>query len=132
MKAILAGLGSLILGVSLSVTALAQEQIPPPQYAPQAQEVEGPQEPLAPVVFQAAYPYPTVAVGGVPYPYPYPYAYAPRYGWGRSVAPRGWGGYRYDARIARPWHAQPWHDGRVAHPRAVGRGSYGGRSAHRR
>jgi hypothetical protein len=111
MKAILAGLGSLILGLSLSHGALAQEQIPPPQFAPQAQ----------------------VEVAPVGYGYGYPYAYAPRYGWGGPVAPRGWDGYRYGARIGHPWHGQ-WHGGgRAAYPHAIGHGGGGyGHAAHRR
>jgi hypothetical protein len=129
MKAMLAGLGSLILGLSLSNRAIAQEQIPSPQYAPQAQEAEpGPaREPMAPVTVQAVYPYPTVAVGAVPYAYPY----APHYGWAWPASPRRWEGYRYGPRVGYGWHAQPWHGGRVASPRGIGRGGYG-RSAHRR
>ena len=115
MKAIFAGLGSLILGLSLSSGALAQEQIPPPQFAPQAEVA--------------------VEVAPIGYGYAYPYAYAPRYGWG---APRGWDGYRYGARIEHPWHG----GGRAAYPHAISHGGgYGhggghgggyGHAAHRR
>jgi hypothetical protein len=95
MKTILAGLGSLVLALSLSHSALAQEQVAPPEQAPQ------------------------VVVAGVPYVY----VFTPGLGWGWSAPAWGRGGYAYRGWAGHPWRGPAWR-GRVAYPHAVGRGGY--------
>ena len=143
MKTILAGLGSLVLGLSLSGRALAQEAMPPQPYAAQGQPIQpGPGlEQGAPAPTPSVYEYATghwvytpggaplwvpagattVAVGGVPSAY----RYTPSYGWAWSVSPWGWGGYRYGAWAGRPWRGPGWYGGRVGYPHAVHGGGYG-------
>jgi hypothetical protein len=136
VKQIVAGLGSLILGVCMAQNASAQEQQPPPPTeapAPQPDEAQPP--PPAPATAQTVYTYPTgswvytadrgwiwvpsgttpTAVDGVPYSY----LYTPAYGWTWYVSPWGWGGYRPGPWIAHPWHPVGWRGGWVAHPRVV-------------
>jgi len=143
MKTILAGLGSLVLGVAMSGSAFAQEYDqeegapPPPEAAVQAPQMQYGDAPPA----QEAYSYPTgqwvytangyvwvpagataVAYGGAPYAY----LYTPALGWRWSVSPWGWGGYRgygYGGWAGHPAVGRGW----VGHP-AVGRG-WGGHPA---
>src|SRR5580692_7129265 len=141
MKTILAGLGSLVLSLSMSGRAFAQEAMPPPpqEYAAEGQQVQpgpGPEQ-VAPNVYEYAsgrWVYTaggapvwvpagatSVAVGGVPYAY----LYTPSYGWGWSVSPWGWGGYRYGAWAGRSWRGPAWNGGRIGYPHAVHGGGYG-------
>jgi hypothetical protein len=126
MKTMFAGLGSLVLGLSLSTGAFAQEEVaPPPQDAPQVQPGQPGAMPgqMAPPPGQApaqgVYSYPTgqwvntagngsvwvpagitsVAIGGAPYAY----LYSPGFGWRWAASPWGWGGYRYGAWVGHPW-----------------------------
>ncbi len=143
MKTMLAGLKSLVLLVTLSGSALAQEEI-----APEAQPMQpGPGPSVAPASAPGVYTYPTgrwiytadnrwvwipagatsVAIGGAPHVY----LYAPGHGWAWRVSPWGWGGYRYGAWVGHPWRSQGWRGGRGAYPHAVGRGGWG-HYGHRR
>jgi hypothetical protein len=114
MKTIVAGLASLVLGVSLSGSALAQEQFVPPP--PQAELV-----PAQPAITLAA---------GV---YPYPAGQWVYDGYGRtwSVSPWAWGPRRYGAWGGHSWRAPVWRGGRAAYPHYFGRGGYG-HYGHRR
>ncbi len=161
MKKVVAGLGSLVLGIGLSQSASAQQVQPPPP-APEPQEAQPePQEAQsqpappppqagAPTVYTYAngsWVYAadrgwvwvpagatTTAVEGVPYAY----LYTPVYGWTWYVSPWGWGAYRYGPWVAHPWHPVGWRGGWVARPHVVVRigphpvGHYHGYHFHRR
>jgi hypothetical protein len=155
MKAMIAGLGPLVLGVSLSHSAFAQPELTPDQplaqgpEAAQGQAGPPPSSEAPPPASQWVYSYPTgqwvytadngwvwvpagtapSAVDGVPYTY----LYTPAYGWTWYVSPWGWGPYHYGAWVTHPWRPYGWRGGWVAHPHVVGRfGGFGGGHFHRR
>jgi hypothetical protein len=158
MKAMVFGLGSLVLSASLSSSAFAQSApaagpgSPPPPVTAQApadgqpQAAYPPNEP-APPASQWVYSYPTgqwvytadngwvwvpaAATQNVVDGVPYSYLYTPAYGWTWYVSPWGWGPYRYGAWVTHPWRPSGWRGGWVAHPHAVVRMGVGGHF-HRR
>jgi len=150
MKAMIAGLSSLVLGVSLSSSAFAQSapgadqgpgpNQPAPGQASGAGQVQGAGAPgeAAPPASQWVYSYPTgqwvytadngwvwvpaAATQNVVDGVPYSYLYTPAYGWTWYVSPWGWGPYHYGAWVTHPWRPYGWRGGWVAHPRGAFRG----------
>ncbi len=148
MKTMFAGLNTLVVCLSLTGIAGAQEQAPPPEVATQAELA-----PSGPDLERAAYSpagrvyaYPagrwvytvdrwvwvpsgatSVAIGGTPHVY----LYTPGFGWGWCVSPWGWGGYRYGAWVGRPWHPHLWRGGYAVRPHAAEHGGFG-HYGHRR
>jgi hypothetical protein len=132
MRTIAAAVGSLVLSLGVTSTALAQYAPPPPQAVVRPHEVAPNPETrwvhsysTGQWVYTSDYGWVWVPNGasstlvdGVPYAH----LYTRGHGWTWYVSPWGFGTYRYGEWVTHPWRPNGWHDSDwVAHPQVVTR-----------
>jgi hypothetical protein len=125
MKPMAAGLGSLVLTLGVSSTALAQPVPPPPRVQVLHEEAPNPDTrwvhsyATGQWVYTSDYGWiwvptrtTTTVVDGVPYAH----LYTSEHGWTWYVSPWGFGRYHYGPWVTRTWHPAAWRGVWIAPP----------------